>query len=92
MLKDGVTLRDALQQFSAKFSGTLWDWLHALGDYRQMQFVNSASLSEALGWLHYEFLEEALNDKEIARYEYFKMKCCSYLRFDLERHFKDMCR
>nr|TKR90937.1 hypothetical protein D5086_0000228410 [Populus alba] len=68
MLKDNVTLRDALQQFSAKFSGTLWDWFHALGDYRQMQFVNSASLSEALGWLHYEFLGEALNDKEIARY------------------------
>jgi hypothetical protein len=54
--------------------------------------VNSASLSEALGWLHYEFLEEALNDKEIAWYEYFKMKCCSYLRSDLERHFKDMCQ
>jgi len=92
MLKDGATLRDALQQFFAKFSGILWDWFHALGDYRQMQFVNSSSLSEALGWLHYEFLGEALNDKEIARYEYFKMKCCSYLRSDLERHFKDMCR
>jgi hypothetical protein len=92
MLKDGATLRDALQQFSAKFSGTLWDWFHALGDYQQIQFVNSASLSEALGWLHYEFLSEALNDKEIARYEYFKMKCCSYLRSDLERHFKEMCR
>jgi len=88
MLKDGATLRDALQQFS----GTLWDWFHALGGYMQMQFVNNASLSEALGWLHYEFLGEALNDKEIARYEYFKIKCCSYLRFDLERHFKDMCR
>jgi hypothetical protein len=25
MLKDGATLRDALQEFSAKFSGTLWD-------------------------------------------------------------------
>nr|TKS11584.1 hypothetical protein D5086_0000071770 [Populus alba] len=62
------------------------------GDYRQMQFVNSASLSKALGWLHYEFLGEALNDKEIAWYEYFKMKCCYYLRSDLERHFKDMCR
>jgi hypothetical protein len=57
-----------------------------------MQFVNSASLSEALGWLHYEFLGEALNDKEIARYKYFKMKCCSYLRSDLERNFKDMCQ
>uniref|UniRef100_A0A6N2MSM9 Uncharacterized protein n=1 Tax=Salix viminalis TaxID=40686 RepID=A0A6N2MSM9_SALVM len=92
MLKDGVTLRDALQQFTAKFSGTLWDWFHALGDYRQLQFMNSASLSEALGWLHYEFLGEALNDKEIARYEFFKMKCCSYLRSDLEKHFKEMCR
>jgi len=49
MLKDGATLGDALQQFSAKFSGTLWDWFHDLGDYRQMQFVNSASLSEVLG-------------------------------------------
>jgi hypothetical protein len=66
MLKDGATLRDALQQFSAKFSDTLWDWFHALGDYRQMQFVNSASLSESLGWLYYEFLGESLNDKEIA--------------------------
>ncbi|KAG5234177.1 zinc finger, CCHC-type, viral movement protein [Salix suchowensis] len=74
MLKDGVTLRDALQQFTAKFSGTLWDWFHALGDYRQLQFVN-----------------KALNDKEIARYEYFKMKC-SYLRSNLEKHFKEMCR
>ena len=25
MLKDGATLRDALQQFYAKFFGTLWD-------------------------------------------------------------------
>jgi len=31
-----------------------------------MQFVNSASLSESLGWLYYEFLGESLNDKEIA--------------------------
>jgi hypothetical protein len=92
MLKDGATLRDALQKFSAKFSSTLWDWFHALGDYRQMQFVNNASLSEALGWLHYEFLGETLNDKEIARYEYFKMTCCSYLRSDLERYFKEMCQ
>ena len=92
MVKDDATLRDALQQFSTKFSSTLWDWFHALDDYRQMQFMNSVSLSEALGWLHYEFLGEALNDKEITRYEYFKMKCCSYLRSDLERHFKDMCR
>jgi hypothetical protein len=36
MLKDGATLRDALQKFSAKFSDTLWDWFHALGDYMQM--------------------------------------------------------
>jgi hypothetical protein len=56
-----------------------------------MQFVNNASLSEALGWLHYEFLGETLNDKEIARYEYFKMKCYSYLRSDLEKHFKKIC-
>ena len=92
MLKDGATLRDALQKLSAKFSSTLWDWFYALGDYRQMQFVNNASLSEALGWLHYEFLGETLNDKEIARYEYFKMTCCSYLRSDLERYFKEMCQ
>jgi hypothetical protein len=26
------------------------------------------------------------------RYEYCKMKCGSYLRSDLERHFKDICR
>ena len=92
MLKDDATFRDALQKFSTKFSGTLWHWFHALGDYRQMQFVNIAFLFEALGWLHYEFIGEALNDKEIARYEYFKMKCCFYLRSDLERHFKEMCQ
>ena len=42
--------------------------------------------------IHNEFLGAPTNYKEVVREEFFAMKCCSFERRDLERHFDWMSR
>ncbi|KAH9668421.1 hypothetical protein KPL70_021414 [Citrus sinensis] len=78
-----------LREFMARFTGSLRDWLESLGEYRQLQFMES-SVGTALNLIHEQFIGEKTASTEADRKEYHQMKCCSLKRHLLDAHYKRM--
>ena len=69
--------------------GKLSNWYSALNVYSRAQLVEVQLVEEFLGLLHYEFLGKWDDDLEIARKEFYQMKCCSLKKKDLDKHFQN---
>ncbi|KAH9752166.1 hypothetical protein KPL71_014591 [Citrus sinensis] len=78
-----------LREFMARSTGSLRDWLESLGEYRQLQFMES-SIGTALNIIHEQFIGEKSASTEADRKEYHQMKCCSLKRHILDAHYKRM--
>ncbi|KAH9716750.1 hypothetical protein KPL71_021566 [Citrus sinensis] len=78
-----------LREFMASSTGSLRDWLESLGEYRQLQFMESL-IGTALNLIHEQFIGEKITSTEADRKEYHKMKCCSLKRHLLDAHYKRM--
>ncbi|KAH9724647.1 hypothetical protein KPL70_007562 [Citrus sinensis] len=78
-----------LREFMARFTGSLRDWLESLGEYRQLQFMESP-VGTALNIIHEQFIGEKTASTEADRKEYHQMKCCSLKRHLLDAHYKRM--
>ncbi|GMN28523.1 hypothetical protein TIFTF001_041183 [Ficus carica] len=81
-----------LLDFVSRFTGILYDWWISLGEYRQLMFLQTESIKITLSQLYTEFCGQETQIVEKARSEYFKMKCCSMKKEDLEVHFQKMSR
>ena len=77
------------REFMARSTGSLWDWLESLGEYRQIQFMQSP-IGTALNIIHEQFIGERTASKEADRKEYHQMRCCSLKRHLLKSHYKRM--
>ena len=62
------------------------------GEYRQRQAAQSNTLEDFFTIVHNKFLGSAAHYTEVAREEFLLMKCCSFERKDLEKHFDRMSR
>ncbi|KAH9671278.1 hypothetical protein KPL70_017307 [Citrus sinensis] len=78
-----------LREFMACSTGSLRDWLESLGEYRQLQFMESP-ISTALILIHEQFIGEKTASTKADRKEYHQMKCCSLKRHLLDAHYKRM--
>ncbi|KAH9649352.1 hypothetical protein KPL70_025947 [Citrus sinensis] len=78
-----------LREFMARSTGSLRDWLESLGEYRQLQFMESP-IGTALNLIHEQFIGEKTASTEADRKEYHQMKCCSLKRHLLDAHYKRM--
>ncbi|KAH9801824.1 hypothetical protein KPL71_001170 [Citrus sinensis] len=78
-----------LREFMARSMGSLRDWLESLGEYRQLQFMESP-VGTALNIIHEQFIGEKTASTEADRKEYHQMKCCSLKRHLLDAHYKRM--
>ncbi|KAH9734797.1 hypothetical protein KPL71_017510 [Citrus sinensis] len=78
-----------LREFMARSTGSLRDWLESLGEYRQLQFMESL-IGTALNIIHEQFIGEKTASTEADRKEYHQMKCCSLKRHLLDAHYKRM--
>ncbi|KAH9724622.1 hypothetical protein KPL70_007555 [Citrus sinensis] len=78
-----------LREFMARSTSSLRDWLESLGEYRQLQFMESP-IGTALNLIHEQFIGEKTASIEADRKEYHKMKCCSLKRHLLDAHYKRM--
>ncbi|KAH9734768.1 hypothetical protein KPL71_017493 [Citrus sinensis] len=78
-----------LREFMARSTGSLRDWLETLGEYRQLQFMQSP-IGTALNIIHEQFIGEKTASTDADRKEYHQMKCCSLKRHLLESHYKRM--
>ena len=59
-----------------------------LGEYRQLQMLGLATIDLFMDVIVGEFLGYQANHKDAIREEFFQLKCCSFKRKDLEKHFQ----
>lgn len=92
MARLGATLERTLYTFVLRFIRTLFEWYVSFGEYQKIEFINSNSIIVALARTHNEFISQETNMYNEAHFEYFQMKCCSYQRADLYKHYREMSK
>ncbi|XP_024014520.1 uncharacterized protein LOC112088468 [Eutrema salsugineum] len=92
LLNPGATLPTVIDKIISKFHGRLRQWWISLGDYRQLQIRQSQSVDTVIGHIHNEFLGTWDHYTIQAREEYMSMRCCSFKRKDLEKHYERMSK
>lgn len=70
--------------------GRLKDWWINLGEYRQLQALQSVNIKTFLTHIHNEFVGAQFYHTDQQRKEYLQMKCCSFQKKDLEKHYSNM--
>nr|GEX17570.1 putative zinc finger, CCHC-type [Tanacetum cinerariifolium] len=73
-----------------QLQGSLIDWYHSLGEYRQLQIQQSISPEAFVSIIYSEFIGSPWEHTAHAREEFLKMKCCSFQKKDLEKHYDRM--
>ena len=83
---------EILSTFIAHLSGILKDWWTTIGDADKMMFLTRKDFMENIHLLHLTFIGNVRESQETKRKEFFQMKCLSYDRHDLNKHFKKMTK
>ncbi|KAK8568400.1 hypothetical protein V6N12_006953 [Hibiscus sabdariffa] len=83
---------EILTEFISRFTGTLKDWWNSLSQPDQVAFLTRQNFSEIMQVLHTFFLGNQEDIKTLKRKEFFKRKCCSSEKTDLQRHFTVMTK
>ncbi|KAK8999124.1 hypothetical protein V6N11_070301 [Hibiscus sabdariffa] len=83
---------EILSEFVSRFTGMLRDWWNTLSQLDQVAFLTRQSFPEVLQILHTFFLGNQEDLKTLKKKEFFKRKCCSPERRDLQKHFTIMAK
>ena len=86
------TMSQIIAKFMARITGRLKEWWINLGEYKQRQAAQCNTLEDFFTIFHNEFLSSVTYYTEVAQEEFLLMKCCSFERKDLEKHFDKMSR
>ncbi|KAJ9562153.1 hypothetical protein OSB04_007313 [Centaurea solstitialis] len=81
-----------VKRFLTRIQGRLRDWYMSLGEYRQIQLLQSPSPEALLHTIYAEFIGNPIEHTIRAREEFLKMKCCSFRLKDLETHYNNMSK
>ncbi|KAG8492316.1 hypothetical protein CXB51_009828 [Gossypium anomalum] len=81
-----------LMEFVSRFTGMLRDWWNSIDQHNQMQFLVLQDLAQPIRIIHQHFVGNPDDLLTLKRREFYKRKCCSYTRKDLEKHFKVMTK
>ncbi|KAH9680182.1 hypothetical protein KPL71_026457 [Citrus sinensis] len=81
--------QNVLREFCSRFTGSLRDWFESLGEYRQLQLIQT-TIPIALAVIYEQFIGEPAASTKASRKEYHQMKCCSLKRHHLEMHYQRM--
>ncbi|GKB08563.1 putative zinc finger, CCHC-type containing protein [Tanacetum coccineum] len=84
------TIDVVIKRFLTRLQGRLRDWYHSLGEYRQLQIQQSISPEAFMSIIYSEFIGSPWEHTAHAREEFLKMKCCSFQKKDLEKHYDRM--
>ncbi|GKB43905.1 hypothetical protein Tco_0888847 [Tanacetum coccineum] len=84
------TIDVVIKRFLTRLQGCLRDWYHSLGEYRQLQIQQSISLEAFMSIIYLELIGSPWEHAAHAREEFLKMKCCSFQKKDLEKHYDRM--
>ncbi|KAK9011314.1 hypothetical protein V6N11_044166 [Hibiscus sabdariffa] len=83
---------EILSEFVSRFTGILRDWWNTLSQPDQVVFLTRQSFLEVLQILHTFFLCNQEDLKTLKKKEFFKRKCCSPEKKDLQKHFTVMTK
>ena len=89
MTRPHAQSQNVLREFCSRFTSSLRDWFESLGEYRQLQLIQT-TIPIALAVIYEQFIGEPAASTEASRKEYHQMKCCSLKRHHLEMHHKRM--
>ena len=89
MTRPHAQTQSVLREFCSRFTNSLRDWFESLGEYRQLQLIQT-TIPIALVVIYEQFIGELAALTEASRKEYHQMKCCSLKRHHLEMHYKRM--
>ncbi|KAH9704988.1 hypothetical protein KPL70_011694 [Citrus sinensis] len=89
MTRPHAQSQNVLHEFCSRFTGSLRDWFESLGEYKQLQLIQT-TIPIALAVIYEQFIGEPAASTEASRKEYHQMKCCSLKRHHLEMHYKRM--
>ncbi|GJU57221.1 hypothetical protein Tco_1234987 [Tanacetum coccineum] len=87
---DYYTIDVFIKRFLTRLQGRLRDWYHSLGKYRQPQIQMSISPEAFMSIIYSKFIGSPWEHTTHARDEFLKMKCCSFQKKDLEKHYDRM--
>lgn len=92
MMKISADSYKIIEEFCCRMTGTMKEWYHNLGTFKQDELHRLETTANILGVLHREFIGdmEIFNRKN--RQEFFEMKCCSLKTKDLDRHYHRMAQ
>jgi len=88
--KPFATQATVIAQILPRFLGRLKEWWTNLGQYRQMQDIQSVNIETFVTHIHNEFVGAPFYHINKQREEYLQMKCYSFQKSDLERHYSNM--
>ncbi|KAH9792678.1 hypothetical protein KPL71_004227 [Citrus sinensis] len=89
MTKPHAQTQNVLHEFCSRFTGSLRDWFESLGEYIQLQLIQT-TIATTLLVIYEQFIGEPVVSTKASRKEYHQMKCCSLKRHHLEMHCKRM--
>lgn len=88
--KPAATQADVISQIPPRLLGRLKEWWTDLGQYRQLQAMQSPNVETFVTHLHNEFIGAPFYLIDKQREEYLHMKCCSFHPKELEKHYEAM--
>ncbi|XVF80694.1 hypothetical protein PTKIN_Ptkin15bG0095800 [Pterospermum kingtungense] len=71
-----------------RFVGTIKSFWDNIGEYHQLQWFNTPTVTEAISQMAQIFCGQELHRMDKLREQFLKLKCCSLHPKDLARHYK----
>ncbi|KAI5400362.1 hypothetical protein KIW84_065304 [Lathyrus oleraceus] len=92
MMKTSADSYKIIEEFCCRMTGTMKEWYHNLGTFKQDELHRLETTANVLGVLHREFIGDMEMFDRKNRQEFFEMKCCSLKTKDLDRHYHRMAQ
>ncbi|XVF86471.1 hypothetical protein PTKIN_Ptkin18bG0043000 [Pterospermum kingtungense] len=73
---------------ASRFVGTIKSFGDNIGEYRQLQWFNTPTVTETISHTAQIFCGQELHRMDKLREQFLKLKCCSLHPKDLARHYK----
>ncbi|KAI5434801.1 hypothetical protein KIW84_021568 [Lathyrus oleraceus] len=86
MMKTSADSYKIIEEFCCRMTGTMKEWYHNLGSFKQDELHRLETTANILGVLHRELIGDMEMFDSKNRQEFFEMKCCSLKTKDLEEY------
>lgn len=87
MMKTSADSYKIIEEFCCRMSGTMKEWYHNLGTFKQDELHLLETTTNIIDVLHREFIGDMEIFDRKSRQEFFEMKCFSLKIKDLDKHY-----